>query len=72
MDPSRPVRIALRFGSNGGNPQHHTLRQGQEDCLRIGRDPASEVPVNLPGVCWAHAELRLCKGSSAEPSLAQG
>ncbi|CAE7272244.1 unnamed protein product, partial [Symbiodinium natans] len=29
------------------------------DCLRIGRDPASEVPVNLPGVSWAHAELRL-------------
>lgn len=69
MEPSRPVRITLRFGSNGGNPQHHTLRQGQEDCLRIGRDPASEVPVNLPGVSWAHAELRLCKGSSAEPSL---
>ncbi|CAE7840998.1 unnamed protein product [Symbiodinium sp. CCMP2592] len=65
----RAVRITLRFGSNGGSPQHHTLRQGQEDCLRIGRDPASEVPVNLPGVSWAHAELRLGTGTPGAPSL---
>ena len=61
MDPSRPVRIALRFGSNGGNPQHHTLRQGQEERAQpfagfrgTGRNPDAARCLQ---VARAHAKL---------------
>eukprot|EP00927_Polykrikos_kofoidii_P046567 TRINITY_DN40768_c0_g1_i1.p1 TRINITY_DN40768_c0_g1~~TRINITY_DN40768_c0_g1_i1.p1 ORF type:complete len:1197 (+),score=202.44 TRINITY_DN40768_c0_g1_i1:57-3593(+) len=43
-------------------PKHFTLESGKKGVVKVGRNPKSDLAFAVPGISWAHAELRLRPG----------